>query len=282
MNIIGKFLKGATTTFIKNKPAIMTGIALVSLATTVIITAKEAPKIKGVVDEKKQRIDDINADENLTEEKKQECIREEVIDGAKQIAVPAAKIGLVFGITAFSIFSINKAHTAREIAASALLESYKNQVAGYEEKIPALIGKQKAEELRHDVIVESADKMCETHGTNKEKFKQIEYKDKVPMRDDFGNRWIGSKDDLDRAVNRMESEKNYSRRLRPINYVDFLNDYFDDVEVINDAKNLYFDPSEFASVETTVYDDKVLKTVCYQVHFKNGAPVNEDELDGKY
>jgi hypothetical protein len=282
MNIIGKFIKGATTTFIKNKPAIMTGIALVSLATTVIITAKEAPKIKEVADEKKQRIDDINADENLTEDKKQECIREEVIDGAKQIAVPVAKIGLVFGITAFSIFSINKAHTAREIAASALLESYKNQVAGYEEKIPALIGKQKAEELRHDVIVESADKMCEAHGTNKEKFKQIEYKDKVPMRDDFGNRWVSSKDNLDRAINEMEKEKNEKRRVRPINYVDFLNDHFDDVEIIKDALTLYFDPADEASVETTVYDDKFLKTIGYQVHFTDGAPVNEDELDGKY
>lgn len=282
MNIIGKFIKGATTTFIKNKPAIMTGIALVSLATTVIITAKEAPKIKEVVDEKRMRIDKVNEDENLTEEKKQECIREEVIDGAKQIAVPVAKIGLVFGITAFSIFSINKAHTAREIAASALLESYKNQVAGYEEKIPALIGKQKAEELRHDVIVESADKMCETHGTNKEKFKQIEYKDKVPMRDDFGNRWIGSKDDLDRAINKMESEKNYSHRLRPINYVDFLNDYFDDVETIENADNLYFDPAEFTTVETTVYDDRFLKTIGYQVHFSKGSVVNEDDIDGKY
>ena len=282
MNIIGKFIKGATTTFIKNKPAIMTGIALVSLATTVIITAKEAPKIKEVADEKKQRIDDINADENLTEEKKQECIREEVIDGAKQIAVPVAKIGLVFGITAFSIFSINKAHTAREIAASALLESYKNQVAGYEEKIPALIGKQKAEELRHDVIVESADKMCETHGTNKEKFKQIEYKDKVPMRDDFGNRWIGSKDDLDKAVNKMESEKNYTYRRRPINYVDFLRENFNDVETIENADNLYFDPAEFTTVETTVYDDRFLKTIGYQVHFSKGSVVDEDELDGKY
>lgn len=282
MNIFGKFIKDATTTFIKNKPAIMTGIALVSLATTVFITAKEAPKIKAVADEKKENIDAINSNEEMSEDEKKSAIRDEVTDGLKEVTMPVIKVALAAGITAFAIFGINKAHTAREIAASALLESYKNQIVGYEEKIPALLGKQKAEELRHDVIVESAEKMSKEHGTNKEKFKTINYNDKVPMLDDYGNRWVGSKEDLDRAINEMEADKNFSHRERTIDYEDFLNEHFDCVEISEISHKLVLDPEYTARVETTVYDDNFLNTVGYLVHFTQGAPVERDDIDGKY
>lgn len=288
MNIFTKFMKNAANTYIKNKPAIMTGIALVSLATTVVIAMKEAPKIKEVVDEKQENIERIKSDDQsgFSEADKQEAIRNEVTDGAKKIALPMLKIGVAFGITVFAIMGINKAHTAREVAASALLESYKNQIIGYEQKLPDLIGKKKAEEVKHDVIVEAADKMCEAHGTNKEKYKEINYNDRVPMRDDFGNRWVASKQELDKAINYMEAEKNARTDIRsagfPVNYADFLEEYFTDVELIAKARNWFFDPEHWTSVETTVYEDKYLHTIGYQVHFKTGAPVDEKVIDGKY
>ena len=288
MNVFTNFMKSAANTYIKNKPAIMTGIALVSLATTVIIAMKEAPKIKKVVDEKQENIDRIKSDDQsgFSEADKQEAIRNEVTDGAKKIALPMLKIGVAFGITVFAIMGINKAHTAREVAASALLESYKNQIIGYEQKLPDLIGKKKAEEVKHDVIVEAADKMCEAHGTNKEKYKEINYNDRVPMRDDFGNRWVASKQELDKAINYMEAEKNARTDIRsagfPVNYADFLEEYFTDVELIAKARNWFFDPEHWTSVETTVYEDKYLHTIGYQVHFKTGAPVDEKVIDGKY
>lgn len=287
MNVFTKFMKNAANTYIKNKPAIMTGIALVSLVTTVAIAMKEAPKIKEVVDEKQENIERIKDDEEsgFSEADKQEAIRNEAIDGAKKIAVPMLKIGVAFGITVFAIMGINKAHTAREVAASALLESYKNQIAAYENKLPDLIGKKKAEEVKHDVIVEAADKMCEAHGTNKEKYKEINYNDRVPMRDDFGNRWIASKQELDKAINYLEAEKNgngKSGQKRPVNYADFLEEYFSDVELIAKARNWFFDPEYWTSVSTTVYDDKFLNTVGYQVSFRSGAPVNERAIDGKW
>ena len=288
MNVFTNFMKNAANTYIKNKPAIMTGIALVSLATTVIIAMKEAPKIKEVVDEKQENIDRIKSDDQsgFSEADKQEAIRNEVTDGAKKIALPMLKIGVAFGITVFAIMGINKAHTAREVAASALLESYKNQIIGYEQKLPDLIGKKKAEEVKHDVIVEAADKMCEAHGTNKEKYKEINYNDRVPMRDDFGNRWVASKQELDKAINYMEAEKNARTDIRsagfPVNYADFLEEYFTDVELIAKARNWFFDPEHWTSVETTVYEDKYLHTIGYQVHFKTGAPVDEKVIDGKY
>lgn len=288
MNVFTKFMKNAANTYIKNKPAIMTGIALVSLATTVVIAMKEAPKIKEVVDEKQENIERIKSDDQsgFSEAEKQEAIRTEVADGAKKLAAPMIKIGVAFGITVFAIMGINKAHTAREVAASALLESYKNQIIGYEERLPELVGKKKSEDVRHDVIVEAADKMCETHGTNKEKYKEINYNDRVPMRDDFGNRWVASKQELDRAINYMEAEKNRSTNIRsagfPVNYADFLEEYFTDVELIAKARNWFFDPEHWTSVETTVYEDKYLHTIGYQVHFKTGAPVNEKAIDGKY
>ena len=288
MNVFTNFMKSAANTYIKNKPAIMTGIALVSLATTVVIAMKEAPKIKKVVDEKQENIDRIKSDDQsgFSEADKQEAIRNEVTDGAKKIALPMLKIGVAFGITVFAIMGINKAHTAREVAASALLESYKNQIIGYEQKLPDLIGKKKAEEVKHDVIVEAADKMCEAHGTNKEKYKEINYNDRVPMRDDFGNRWVASKQELDKAINYMEAEKNARTDIRsagfPVNYADFLEEYFTDVELIAKARNWFFDPEHWTSVETTVYEDKYLHTIGYQVHFKTGAPVDEKVIDGKY
>lgn len=288
MNVFTNFMKSAANTYIKNKPAIMTGIALVSLATTVVIAMKEAPKIKEVVDEKQENIERIKSDDQsgFSEADKQEAIRNEVTDGAKKIALPMLKIGVAFGITVFAIMGINKAHTAREVAASALLESYKNQIIGYEQKLPDLIGKKKAEEVKHDVIVEAADKMCEAHGTNKEKYKEINYNDRVPMRDDFGNRWVASKQELDKAINYMEAEKNARTDIRsagfPVNYADFLEEYFTDVELIAKARNWFFDPEHWTSVETTVYEDKYLHTIGYQVHFKTGAPVDEKVIDGKY
>ena len=287
MNIFTNFMKSAANTYIKNKPAIMTGIALVSLATTVVIAMKEAPKIKEVVDEKQENIERIKSDDQsgFSEADKQEAIRNEVTDGAKKLALPMLKIGVAFGITVFAIMGINKAHTAREVAASALLESYKNQIIGYEQKLPDLIGKKKAEEVKHDVIVEAADKMCEAHGTNKEKYKEINYNDRVPMRDDFGNRWIASKQELDKAINYLESEKmggGKPGRRNVVNYADFLEEYFSDVELIAKARNWFFDPEYWTSVNTTVYQDKFLNTVGYQVSFRSGAPVDERKLDGKY
>lgn len=286
MNIVANFIKSAVATAIKNKPAIMTGIAIVSLTTTVVICIKEGPKIKEVVDEKKEIIDKINADEVFSEEAKQNAIKDEILDGVKKVGIPALKIAVAFGITVFAIMGINKAHTAREVAASALLESYKNQIAGYEERLPELVGKNKAEDIRHDVLVESADKMCEKYGTNKEKFKQITYKDKVPMRDDFGNRWVASKEELDRALNYCYSEmirdKSSSNPGHPKNYADFLEEYFSDVELIAKARNWFFTPDRPMRIETTVYEDSFLNTIGYQVSFKYGAPVDEKKIEGVY
>ena len=71
MNIFKNFAKTAASTFIKNKPAIMTGIALVSLGTTVYVALKEGPRIKEIKDIHDREIERIEEDEELTEEGKE-------------------------------------------------------------------------------------------------------------------------------------------------------------------------------------------------------------------
>lgn len=274
MNIFKNFAKTAVNSFIKNKPAIMTGIALVSLGTTVYVALHEGPKIKEILDVHEDVIKGIEEDEELTEEGKEIAKKEEHVAAVKAIIPCFAKVGLATGITVFSIFAINKAHTAKEIAASALLESYKSQILQYEEKLPDVLGKKKAEDFITEVQAGAAEDMSEKYGTCKEKFKQISYLDKLPVIDQFGSRWIASRDELETAKNFVNSRLAMDRG---VDYMTFLEQFGDDVEFMPKAKNLAFIPKDdrfinFLSMEVKMHTSKILDSPEYIVSYVSGAP----------
>ena len=278
MNIFKNFAKTAVNSFIKNKPAIMTGIALVSLGTTVYVALHEGPRIKEILDEHEEEIAAIEENEELTEEEKEEEKKEEHIKAVKKIIPCFAKVGLATAITVFSIFAINKAHTAKEIAASALLESYKSQILQYEEKLPDVLGKKKAEDFITEVQANAAEDMSEKYGTCKEKFKQISYLDKLPVIDQFGSRWIASRDDLEKGVNFVNKRL---CRDRGVDYMTFLERFGDDVEYMPKAKNLSFVSKSdderdinFVNIEVKMHTSKILDSPEYIVTYVTGSPVD--------
>ena len=274
MNIFKNFAKTAASTFIKNKPAIMTGIALVSLGTTVYVALKEGPRIKEIKDIHDREIERIEEDEELTEEEKEIAKKEEHVEAVKAIIPSVAKVGLATAITVFSIFAINKAHTAKEIAASALLESYKSQILQYEEKLPDVLGKKKADEFITDIQANSAEELSENNGTCKDKFKKITYTDKLPCIDQFGSRWIASRDDIDRAVNEVNKSLSMDEQY---DYMDFLHKFGDNIEYMPKAQDLVFDPNAdkyecFTEVEVKMHTSKILDSPEYLIWYKGNDP----------
>lgn len=276
MNIFKNFAKTAASTFIKNKPAIMTGIALVSLGTTVYVALKEGPRIKEIKDIHDREIERIEEDEELTEEGKEIAKKEEHVEAVKAIIPSVAKVGLATAITVFSIFAINKAHTAKEIAASALLESYKSQILQYEEKLPDVLGKKKADEFITEVHADSAEEMSEKYGTCKEKFKTISYLDKLPCIDQFGSRFIASRDDIYKAVAKVNNKLSHKDRF---DYMEFLDEFGDSVEHFPKATDLVFEPKDdkyecFAEVDIEMHTSKVLDSPEYVIWYKANKPIN--------
>lgn len=279
MSIFKKFIKSATTTFIKNKPAIMTGIALVSLGTTVYVALKEGGNIKEVLDIHKDEVNEIENDPELTAEEKVAEIKKEHMAAAKAIAPSIGMVGLAAGITAFSIFGINKAHTAKEIAASALLESYKAQVLKYEEKLPDVLGKKKAEEFMTDVHIASSEELSKKSGTD-QTYTSVKYTDKVPMIDSFGTRFIASHNELDKAINHLGKELVDDQR--PVNYSDFMYENFSKVDINENAADFFFDPDDIPTIRTEVYQDPILDTPAYHVYYRYGGPVPSGKLEHRY
>lgn len=150
---------------VKNSPAIFTGLGIVGFGTTVIMTAKAAPKAKKIHDaavwDRKAITDDISyaGDDQdaivpLKDEMKQSYIQE-----AKDLAPVYLPVGLVGVASVGCILMANKIHADRQAAVMAAYSISTETLARYQDKVVAKLG----EEVHKDILNETTKEMARDH-----------------------------------------------------------------------------------------------------------------------
>ena len=142
--------RGAASAMAKHSPAILTGLGIVGFATTIVMTAKAAPKVKEI-----HEAAELDRDECETKAD----IHETYVDEAKALAplvLPTAAVG-VSSVACF-IFS-NKVQADRRAAVMAAYSLSTETLARYQDKVIEKFGE---EEHRH-ILDEATRDLANSH-----------------------------------------------------------------------------------------------------------------------
>ena len=187
---------------IENRPKLATGAAIGALGLTIYLAITEGEKVRKGLKARKRKIDEVKADEDISEEEKAEEIKIANQDCIKEIGIPAAKIAGAALLTAGLIISIDKAHSAIE---STLIAGYQVAVGkqhGYEKILPEVVGEKKAEEIRKTVSAKTAEDMA----SGKQPIPCIFPESACECKDIYGNVWYGTYNDIEEARNNINND----------------------------------------------------------------------------
>lgn len=183
---LGKVLKSTGKSIFKfadkNSHIISGCAAIAGVAVTAVLAYKSYPKVNHIIEDQKEKMDELNEVVNFPEEELKRCRREITVETCKSLA-PVLAPAIVSGIATcslmgFSIISGNK-KIAAATSLAALYETANREILN---KTKELVGEEKAEEIRQDVLKEEVkNKFCDI---SEEEMEQI------IMQADGGDTWF--------------------------------------------------------------------------------------------
>lgn len=180
---------------VQNRPMLATAAALGAAVLTGVIIFRESPKIRDILDERKEKLE---KDGNSEEE-----VNKINADTMKTLACP---IGKIFGgavLTGALIYSINKAHDLKTEVLIAGYEVAKGKVHGYESILPEVVGEKKAEEISKAVSAQVANEAVKRNGNGT---LIVQNDTECVCKDVFGNQWVGTYNSIEEAKNSLNSD----------------------------------------------------------------------------
>lgn len=177
---------------VQNRPMLATAAALGAAVLTGVIIFRESPKIRDILDERKEKLEKAGDSEEEVNKINTETMRALV-----------CPIGKIFGgavLTGALIYSINKAHDLKTEVLIAGYEVAKGKVHGYEDILPSVVGEKKAEEISKAVSSQVANEAAKRNGNGT---LIVQNETECVCRDVFGNQWVGTYNSIEDAKNQL-------------------------------------------------------------------------------
>lgn len=157
MGKVSNFMKDMMELADKKSPAILTGIAVCGLFTTIALTYKAAPKIDRIVKDGKKDLAEAKKRKALkTEERK---IQAEMV---KKVVVTAAPTVLMATATAGCIIGSNRISSKRVSVLSAAYAVSEAAVKDLNGKMTEVLGEKKTQQIKDAIAKDKLDKKLET------------------------------------------------------------------------------------------------------------------------
>ena len=152
------FVRNVAKAAAKHSQTIMACGAVLGVAGTVILTYKKAGKIHDIISEQKEKVNDVEENDELTEEEVKQERKEITRETVKRLAPEVAPIaGCALATTGLVIGSVVTANMKISSLASLLgiSEAYNREIT---DKTKELVGEEKAREIQDAVIDDHLDK----------------------------------------------------------------------------------------------------------------------------
>lgn len=139
---VTKWFNGAKTKLSKHSPAILTGVGIAGMVTTVVLAVKATPKALDLIEAKKK------------EEHKDELTPVETVKAAWKPYIPAAVTGVV---SATCLIGANSVHARRNAGLAAAVKISESTLTRYRDKVVETIGEEAEKEVRSKVNKEQVE-----------------------------------------------------------------------------------------------------------------------------
>lgn len=144
---LGKMIQKGVRLFDKKAPELLSAAAIVGLVTTGIWAYKAGKKVKDIMDEKRQDMDDCAPDDH---EAKREVVKETVKEMAP-VVVPPVAAGVA---TVACIIGSNRIQNKRIVALSAAYSLSESALHDLNEQVRKVVGDKKASDIKDEVAKE--------------------------------------------------------------------------------------------------------------------------------
>lgn len=214
---VGAFGKKMVEIGVRNSPNILVGLGVAGVVTTAVLAGKFAIEAKPIVNDAKEKVNDIQ-EEPIPEEEKKKKIQEVVVDTAKKVvpkAVPVviagtATVGCILGGHTINLRRQAMLAAAYELSQSKILEDER-----YIAKAKEILGKDKDIEIRKEV----KDEAINDAGARRPYEKRFRCRDGVR-----GGVCYATKYEIQRAFLNIERDILYNNGFTPLNDLyDYLN-----------------------------------------------------------
>lgn len=152
MGKVSNFMKDMMELADKKSPAILTGIAVCGLFTTIVLTYKAAPKIDRIVKDGKK---------DLAEAKKRKALKAEErkiqAEMVKKVVVTSAPTVLMATVTAGCIIGSNRISSKRVSVLSAAYAVSEAAVKDLNGKMTEMLGEKKTQQIKDAIVKDKVD-----------------------------------------------------------------------------------------------------------------------------
>lgn len=187
----------------KKLPAILTGVGIAGMFTTMVLVAKETPKATKLLEEKKEKIG------------KEKLTPSETFKTVWKCYAPAAAT-IIFSTAC--IIGANSVHSRRNAAIATACAISESAFRDYKSKVIEAIGERKEQEVHESIVQDKIEKKP----ISKNEVIMTACGDTLCF-DAFSGRYFKSdRDNLEKAVNKL------NRQMRYDEYVS-LNDFYDEI-----------------------------------------------------
>lgn len=257
---IKEFTRGVTTTLDKNAPAILTGLGVVGLFTTVGLAVKATPKalqiLRSEADNQGLRLEDEDLSKLHTW-----FTPKEVVLLTWKAYMPSVVTGV---FTAGCIIGANSLNAKRRAALLAAYSITEKTYREYQDKVKEVVGEKKEREVRTEVAKDAVKNSKEDHNIVGDG-----YEDSILCFDKLSGRYFSS------SVNRLyKAEVNFNKRMMN-DYWANLNDFYTEIGLAHIAigETLGWNTENMVELETyagMTHDDKP----CLVMDFANPPKAN--------
>lgn len=211
---IKEFSRGVTTTLDKNAPAILTGLGVIGLFTSVGLAVKATPKALDIL-RTEAEVQGLRLEDEDLSKLHTWFTPKEVVLLTWKAYLPSVLTGV---FTAGCIIGANSLNAKRRAALLAAYSITEKTYREYQDKVKDIVGEKKEREVRSEVAKDVLKKSKADHTLVKE-----EYEDSILCFDKMSGRYFSSN------VNRLfKAEVNFNKRMMNDFWAN-LNDFYTEV-----------------------------------------------------